>query len=156
MQKLIPLAIISALFLPLGNANVYASQKIEVQEAGVKGYSQKRFNARKFADGYLKFLTDKNLETASNYYAQDVSFRDMATGASFQGIQEVKKFLQEQFTAIPDLKFKTLDVIGKNSEKIAVQWLMTGTDQGKPFEIEGVSVMELKQGKIAKITDYYK
>ncbi|MEY3255173.1 MAG: hypothetical protein RLZZ29_304, partial [Cyanobacteriota bacterium] len=48
-----------------------------------------------------------------------------------------------------------LDVVVENPEKIAVVWLMTGTENGQLFETEGVSVMELKEGKVFQNTDYY-
>lgn len=159
MRKVIQAAIVLVLWIILGT-NVQADQRIGLQnltaETSAQNKSQNNFNAREFADSYFKFWNDKGIEQAGDYYAEEVDYRDLSLEVSLKGIKEVKKFMQEQFKATPDLKFKTIDVVVQSPSKIAIQWLMTGTDQGKPFETEGVSVMELKQGKIIKNTDYYK
>jgi ketosteroid isomerase-like protein len=159
MRKVIRAAIVLILWISLC-ANVQAEPITGLPNLTAKTSTQNpyqnNFNAREFADSYFKFWNDNAIERAGDYYAEGIDYRDLSLGEAIKGIKEVKKFMQEQFNATPDLKFKTIDVVVQSPEKIAIQWLMTGTEQGKPFETEGVSLMELKQGKIIKNTDYYK
>lgn len=159
MRRAFQVAIVLGLMFTLC-ANVYADEKTGLQnitaETNVQNNAQNNFDARGFADRYFQIWNDKAINKAGDYYAEEIEYRDVSLDVSVKGIEEIKKFMQEQFKATPDLKFKTVDVVVQSPEKIAIQWLMTGTDQGKPFETEGVSVMELRQGKIIKNVDYYK
>ncbi|MBW4631248.1 MAG: nuclear transport factor 2 family protein [Iphinoe sp. HA4291-MV1] len=160
MRKTFQVAIVLVLALTLLSANVSADQTTDLQnitaQTSVPNNSQNNFDAREFADGYFQLWNNQAIDKAGDYYAKKVHYRDLSLGVSLKGIEAVKKFMKEQFEGTPDLKFKTIDVVVQSPEKIAIQWLMTGTDQGKLSQTEGVSVMELRQGKIIKNTDYYK
>lgn len=151
-------AIVLVLLLTL-STNVFAQttglQNITAQTS-VPNNSQNKFDARRFADSYFQLWNDRAIDKAGNYYAEEVYYRDLLLNVSLDGLKALKKFMKEQFEGTPDLKFKTIDVVVQSPEKIAIQWLMTGSDKGKPFQTEGVSVMELRQGKIIKNADYYK
>lgn len=159
MQKAVQIAIVLVLLVSLTPVDVQADQISGLQDITIQANSQNtaqnNFDAKKFADAYFKVWNDRALDRVGDYYAPEIEYRDMALGVSMKGIPALKKFMQEQFTSTPDLKFKTLDVVVQSPQKIAIQWLMTGTDKGESFEIEGASIMELKQGKVIKNTDYY-
>lgn len=160
MQKAVQIAIVLVSLFSFSPADVHADQITGLQDitihANSQNIAQNNFDAKKFADAYFKVWNDRALDRVGDYYAEDIHYRDLSLDVSMKGIKALKEFMQEQFKATPDLKFKAIDVIVQSPEKIAIQWLMTGTDQGESFEIEGVSVMELKQGKVIKNTDYYK
>jgi steroid delta-isomerase-like uncharacterized protein len=153
MQKVIQFFLVLLLCLSVNVIN--ADANTDLQNVKVINHAQIDFNARKFVDAYLQIWNDQALDKVDNYYTPDIVYRDIALGTNNKGIQELKQFMRDQFQATPDLKFKTLDIVIESPEKIAVKWLMTGTENGKPFATEGVSMMELKQGKVFKNTDYY-
>jgi steroid delta-isomerase-like uncharacterized protein len=155
MQKIMQFCLILLLWLSVNVANVHADQITDLQNIKLTNNTQIDFNARKFVDAYLQIWNDQNLDQVGNYYTEDIIYKDMPLEITSKGIKELKQFMQEQFKTTPDLNFTTLDVIMGSPEKIAVKWLMTGKENGKPFETEGVSIMELKQGKVFKNTDYY-
>ncbi|MEI6442026.1 MAG: nuclear transport factor 2 family protein [Nostocales cyanobacterium ELA583] len=155
MQKGIQFLLVLLLWLSINATNAYANQVTDLQNVKVINHAQIDFNVRKFVDAYLQIWNDQALDKVDNYYTPDIVYRDIALGTTNKGIQELKQFMRDQFQATPDLKFKTLDVVVESPKKIAVKWLMTGSENGNPFETEGVSIMELKQGKVFKNTDYY-
>ena len=155
MQKIMQFFLVLLLWLSVNVANVHADQVTDLQNIKFTNNTQIDFNARKFVDAYLQIWNDQKLDQIGDYYTEDIVYKDMPLETTSKGIKELKQFMQEQFKTTPDLNFTTLDVIMESPEKIAVKWLMTGSEDGKPFETEGVSIMELKQGKVFKNTDYY-
>ena len=131
MQKIMQFFLVLLLWLSVNVANVHADQVTDLQNIKFTNNTQIDFNARKFVDAYLQIWNDQKLDQIGDYYTEDIVYKDMPLETTSKGIKELKP------------------------EKIAVKWLMTGSEDGKPFETEGVSIMELKQGKVFKNTDYY-
>ncbi|MFM7365182.1 MAG: nuclear transport factor 2 family protein [Cuspidothrix sp.] len=155
MPKIIHFFLVLLLCLLVNVAGVYAHQVTDSQNIKPRNNAQIDFNARKFIDQYLQIWNDQAVDKADSYYTQDVIYRDIALDSTSKGIKQLKQFMRDQFQSIPEMKFKTLDVVVESPEKIAAVWVMTGKENGQPFETQGVSVMELKQGKVFKNTDYY-
>ncbi|MFM7407091.1 MAG: ester cyclase [Cuspidothrix sp.] len=155
MQKIIHFFLVLLLCWSVNVTNIHANQVTNVPNIKLTNNAQTYFNARKFIDEYLQIWNDQEVDKADNYYTKDVIYRDIALDTTNKGIKELKQFMREQFQSIPDMKFKTLNVVVESPEKIAVVWLMTGSENGQSFETEGVSVMELKEGKVFQNTDYY-
>jgi steroid delta-isomerase-like uncharacterized protein len=155
MQKIIQFSLVLLLWFSVNIADVYADTVTDMPNINLTNNTEIEFNARNFVDSYLQIWNERALDKVRNYYTEDIVYKDMALETNSQGIKELKEFMQEQFNSIPDMKFTTLDVVVESPEKIAVVWLMTGTEDGEPFESKGVSIMELNQGKVSKNTDYY-
>ena len=155
MQKIIQFLLVLLLCFSLNVENTHANEVKYLPNIQFTNNVQIDFNARKFIDEYLQVWNDQAIDKADDYYTPDVIYKDIALYTTSKGIQQLKQFMRDQFQATPDLKFKALDVVVENPEKIAVVWLMTGTENGQLFETEGVSVMELKEGKVFQNTDYY-
>ena len=155
MQKIIQFLLVLLLCFSLNVENTHANEVKYLPNIQLTNNVQIDFNARKFIDEYLQVWNDQAIDKADDYYTPDVIYKDIALDTTSKGIQQLKQFMWDQFQATPDLKFKALDVVVENPEKIAVVWLMTGTENGQLFETEGVSVMELKEGKVFHNTDYY-
>jgi ketosteroid isomerase-like protein len=155
MQKIIQFLLVLLLCFSLNVENTHANEVKYLPNIQFTNNVQIDFNARKFIDEYLQVWNDQAIDKADDYYTPDVIYKDIALDTTSKGIQQLKQFMRDQFQATPDLKFKALDVVVENPEKIAVVWLMTGSENGQLFETEGVSVMELKEGKVFQNTDYY-
>ena len=155
MQKIIQFLLVLLLCFSLNVENTHANEVKYLPNIQLTNNVQIDFNARKFIDEYLQVWNDQAIDKADDYYTPDVIYKDIALDTTSKGIQQLKQFMRDQFQATPDLKFKALDVVVENPEKIAVVWLMTGSENGQLFETEGVSVMELKEGKVFHNTDYY-
>jgi ketosteroid isomerase-like protein len=155
MQKIIQFLLVLLLCFSLNVENTHANEVKYLPNIQFTNNVQIDFNARKFIDEYLQVWNDQAIDKADDYYTPDVIYKDIALDTTSKGIQQLKQFMRDQFQATPDLKFKALDVVVENPEKIAVVWLMTGSENGQLFETEGVSVMELKEGKVFHNTDYY-
>ena len=92
-------------------------------------------------------------------FTEDVLYEDVAFGEVNHGKAELSKFAASEFDAVPDLELKLLraDIHGGHG---TIEWSFSGTDKGiyktgKKFSVRGVSVIDVRDGKIFRNLDLY-
>jgi len=92
-------------------------------------------------------------------FTDDISYEDVAYSAVSHNHAELRKFAAEEFESIPDLNLKVERSVFHNGHG-TVEWAFSGTDKGvyktgKKFTVRGVSVVDVRDGKISRCLDYY-
>ncbi|MGO8984694.1 MAG: ester cyclase [Terriglobales bacterium] len=92
-------------------------------------------------------------------FTDDVFYEDVAFGESSHGIAEVRKFAASEFEGVPDLQLKLLRANIHDGHG-TIEWTFSGTDKGvfntgKKFSVRGVSVIDVRDGKIFRNLDFY-
>lgn len=92
-------------------------------------------------------------------FTDDVVYEDVAFGVVNHGKAEVRKFASEEFEGVPDLELKLLRADIRSGHG-TIEWTFSGTDKGvfktgKKFSVRGVSVIDLRDGKISRNLDFY-
>ncbi len=92
-------------------------------------------------------------------FTDDVFYEDVAFGEVSHGQAEFRKFAAEEFEGVPDLELKLVRA-AVHSGHGTIEWTFTGTDKGvyktgKKFTVRGVSVIDVRDGKISRSLDYY-
>ena len=92
-------------------------------------------------------------------FTDDVFYEDVAFGEVSHGSAELRKFAASEFEGVPDLELKVLRAIIHNGHG-TIEWIFSGTDKavfktGKKFSVRGVSVIDVRDGKIARCLDFY-
>ena len=107
---------------------------------------------------FLKFfevLSEQSLDEADNLLDPQAEFYFPKT-QPLVGTDRLLKFLKIFFRQYPELVFTVLRVI-HNGDQAAVHWTNRGINRRKePYENEGVTIMEIKEGKISFISDFFK
>ncbi|MBE9543505.1 MAG: nuclear transport factor 2 family protein [Proteobacteria bacterium] len=107
---------------------------------------------------FLKFfeiLNDRDLDKADNLLDSRTEFFFPKTQPII-GKDRILKFLKIFFRQYPELVFTVLRVIHQG-DLAAVHWTNRGINRRKePYENEGVTIMEIKEGKISYISDFFK
>ena len=107
---------------------------------------------------FLKFfevLSEQALDEADNLLAPQAEFYFPKT-QPLVGKDRILKFLKIFFRQYPELVFTVLRVIHQG-DQAAVHWTNRGINRRKePYENEGVTIMEIKEGKIIFISDFFK
>jgi len=92
-------------------------------------------------------------------FSDDIFYEDVAFGEVSHGKAEVSKFAASEFEAVPDLELKLLraEIHGGHG---TIEWSFSGTDKdiyktGKKFTVRGVSVIDVRDGKIVRNLDFY-
>ena len=72
------------------------------------------------------------------------------------GKDRILKFLRLLFRQYPELSFTVVRVICQKNQA-AVHWINRGMNRRKePYENEGATILEFKEGKIGYISDFFK
>lgn len=92
-------------------------------------------------------------------FTDDAFYEDVAFGSVNHGKAEIRKFIADEYDGVPDLELKLLraDFRGDHG---TIEWTFSGTDKGvfktgKKFSVRGVSVIDLRDGKISRNLDFY-
>ncbi len=92
-------------------------------------------------------------------FTADVFYEDVAFSEVSHGSAELRKFAASEFEGVPDLELKLLraNVQGGHG---TIEWVFSGTDKGvfntgKKFSVRGVSVIDVRDGKISRSVDFY-
>lgn len=92
-------------------------------------------------------------------FTDDIFYEDVAFGEVSHGAAELRKFFASEFEGVPDLELKLVGASVHNGHG-TVEWVFSGTDRGiyktgKKFRVRGVSVIDLRDGKISRNLDFY-
>jgi steroid delta-isomerase-like uncharacterized protein len=103
-------------------------------------------------------------EKAVSFYTDDCVLENLATGEVCHGKNEVKAIVKRMSTDYPDFRFESKSCFASGNWA-ASEWVMTGTHThssvpampatGKRFSVRGVSILELRKGKISRETEYW-
>ncbi|MBZ5549162.1 MAG: ester cyclase [Acidobacteriia bacterium] len=92
-------------------------------------------------------------------FTDDIFYEDVAFGEVSHGSAQFRKFAASEFEGVPDLELKLVraNVHGGHG---TIEWVFSGTDKGvfktgKKFSVRGVSVIDVRDGKIARSLDFY-
>ena len=92
-------------------------------------------------------------------FTDDIFYEDVAFGEVSHGSAQLRKFAASEFEGVPDLELKLVraSVHGGHG---TIEWVFSGTDKGvfktwKKFSVRGVSVIDVRDGKIARSLDFY-
>ena len=115
------------------------------------------------ARSYLEAVGRRERDAQMRFYAPDAEVQiHGAIGPA--GMEEMRGFFGQLFDAFPDFKLEVLD-IASTGDKAAVRWRATGTfngsasfmglnPTGRAIEMEGMDMVWVRDGKVARIEAY--
>jgi len=111
------------------------------------------------AEKWIAAWNSHNPDKMLSLFTDDIVYEDVAFGEVSHGSAELRKFAASEFEGVPDLELKLLrsDIHGGHG---TIEWMFSGTDKdvfktGKKFSVRGVSVIEMRGGKISRNLDFY-
>jgi len=111
------------------------------------------------AEKWIAAWNSHNPDKMLPLFTDDIFYEDVAFGEASHGSAEVRKFFVSEFEGVPDLDLKLLraNVHGGHG---TIEWIFSGTDKGvfntgKKFSVRGVSVIDVRDGKILRNLDFY-
>jgi steroid delta-isomerase-like uncharacterized protein len=111
------------------------------------------------AESFITVWNSHDVEKVIPVFTNDVLYEDVTFGAVNHGSAELRKFAASIFAAVPDVKFELVNSAVAR-EHGTIEWVFTGTDHGlyktgKRFSVRGVSVIDLRGGRISRNLDFY-
>jgi steroid delta-isomerase-like uncharacterized protein len=121
---------------------------------------------RELLDRYVELYNAGDLDACMELYAEDAVQR-MHDG-TFEGIDAIQERLGRDLKAFPDAKY-VVDSFVEEDDTFADEWTFTGTNTGalrlpdgseapstgKPVEIKGMELVEVRDGRIVVDNLYY-
>ena len=107
--------------------------------------------ARRFVED---IFNARKTEMAKNYVTSDIIYHGMDEEVT--GLENFKQWVDEDFSAFPDMKVTILDGFG-DQNKIAIRWTLKATHEKdfadfpathKKFETQGVDIFHFEGDKI--------
>ena len=117
-------------------------------------------------DAYLDALNAHDIPAVLEFMSDDVVYADMAVGERMEGRVATGEFLGRMATDVSsDYRFDTEQVL-IDGESFALVWTMSGTKDrgdeqagvpatGRRFQVPGVSIGRLRDGKVVEQRDYW-
>lgn len=99
----------------------------------------------------------------SSFFTDDSVYENVPRHQTYQGRAGVEGYVRVNFDAFPDVRFDVASVFAAG-DRVALEWVMTGTHTGplqdlpptgKPFSLQGCSIIQLRDGRILRNTDYW-
>ena len=104
---------------------------------------------------FFEVFNSRDLEAMGQLFNQDAEFYFPKTQPLI-GKDRILKFLKLLFRQYPELSFTVVRVICEENLS-AVHWTNSGLNRRKePYENEGATILEFKEGKISWISDFFK
>lgn len=146
MKRLLPMTVLLA---------VIALPSVAVQYAAKSGGDRDAAVAQKWIAAWNSHDPEKMVPV----FTSEVFYEDVAFGEVSHGSAELRKFAASEFEAVPDLKVELLRASVHDGHG-TIEWTFSGTDKdiyktGKKFSVRGVSVIDVREGKISRSLDYY-
>ena len=121
---------------------------------------------RELLDRYVELYNAGDLDACMELYAED-AMQWMHDGL-FAGVDAIRERLARDLAAFPDAKY-VVESFVEDSDKFADEWTFTGTNTGpfrlpdgsevpatgRPVEIKGMELVEVRDGKIVVDNLYY-
>jgi steroid delta-isomerase-like uncharacterized protein len=110
------------------------------------------------AEKWIAAWNSRNPDKMLPLFTDDIFYEDVAFGEVSHGSAELSKFAASEFEGVPDLELKLLRASVHNGHG-TIEWTFSGTDKGiyktgKRFSVRGVSVIDLRDGKIFRNLDF--
>jgi steroid delta-isomerase-like uncharacterized protein len=114
-------------------------------------------------DEWLASWSAHDIGRIQALFADAMEHRDIPVGAVNLSKDELRAFAEARFAVSPVISFEATAKIVTGT-RAAVEWVSRGTHQGdlpgmpaagKPWEVRGISVVELEDGKITRCRDYW-
>jgi steroid delta-isomerase-like uncharacterized protein len=121
--------------------------------------SKDKSNDSAVAEQWIAAWNSHNPDKVLPLFTDDLVYEDVAFGEVSHGKTELRKFVADEYEGVPDLELKLVRV-DFNGNHGTIEWTFNGTDKGvfktgKKFSVRGVSVIDLRGGKISSNLDYY-
>ncbi len=117
------------------------------------------------AKAFIEAWNLHDMKKLNSLFATEFVYIEVASGRKYYNEEALSNYGNLTIAGIPDTKFEIVSVMA-NEKFAAVEWIWKGTNSvgwdfmgipatNKYFELPGVSVMEIENGKITRNSDYW-
>jgi steroid delta-isomerase-like uncharacterized protein len=110
--------------------------------------------ADNFVEALRKLEEDRDVETLVGIHAEDCEVGNVAVSETFRGHDGLREFWIEYRKTFDEMK-STFRNVFATEEGAALEWTTEGTSNGDTVSYDGVSILEIKDGKVRRFMAYF-
>lgn len=111
--------------------------------------------AHQFIDALHALEDHQNIEPIVGTYAETCEVGNIISPEVFHGAEGAREFWTKYRAAFGKVHSEFRNIIGMNGAA-ALEWTTEGTNpEGDPFSYDGVSMMDIRDGKITRFRAYF-
>ncbi|WP_329384633.1 SgcJ/EcaC family oxidoreductase [Streptomyces sp. NBC_01716] len=118
----------------------------------------------RIAQQWASAWNDADPQKMASLFTKDGTYEDFAFQGAFHGKEGVAMWVSLTHQSIRDAKVTVTDAF-RTGDRVSIRWVFSGTDTGafapdlpstgKSFAVPATTVMELRNGRIKRTSDYY-
>ena len=111
--------------------------------------------ADKFVEALWKLEEDRNVETLVEIHTDDCDVGNVAVPRTFSGHDGLREFWTSYRDTFGDMKSEFRNVFADDAGHAALEWNTSGNATGYQVSYQGVSLLEIKSGKVTRFRAYF-
>jgi steroid delta-isomerase-like uncharacterized protein len=114
--------------------------------------------AKEVADGFVEALRkleeDRDVEALVEIHTEDCEVGNVAVSQTFRGHDGLREFWTNYRKTFGEMK-STFRNVFATEEGAALEWTTEGTSNGEDVSYDGVSILEIEDGKVRRFMAYF-
>jgi steroid delta-isomerase-like uncharacterized protein len=111
--------------------------------------------ADRFVEALCKLEQDRDVEALVEIHTEDCDVGNVAVPRTFSGHDGLREFWTSYRDTFGDMKSEFRNVFADEEGHAALEWNTTGKANGNEITYDGVSLLEIEDGKVTRFRAYF-
>ena len=111
--------------------------------------------ADKFVEALWKLEEERDVEALVEIHTDDCDVGNVAVSRTFSGHDGLREFWTSYRDTFGDMKSEFRNVFADDAGHAALEWNTSGQANGNEVSYEGVSLLEIRNGKVSRFRAYF-
>jgi len=111
--------------------------------------------ADRFVEALCKLEQDRDVEALVEIHTEDCDVGNVAVPRTFSGHDGLREFWTSYRDTFGDMKSEFRNVFADEEGHAALEWNTTGKANGNEISYDGVSLLEIEDGKVTRFRAYF-
>ena len=111
--------------------------------------------ADRFVEALRKLEKDRDVEALVEIHTEDCDVGNVAVPKTFSGHDGLREFWTSYRDTFGEMKSEFRNVFADDSGHAALEWNTSGEANGNKVSYDGVSLLEIEEGKVTRFRAYF-
>ncbi|MBA2510820.1 MAG: nuclear transport factor 2 family protein [Rubrobacter sp.] len=111
--------------------------------------------ADRFVEALWKLEEDRDVEALVEIHTEDCDVGNVAVPKTFSGHDGLRQFWTSYRDTFGSMKSEFRNVFADDAGHAALEWTTSGDANGKDVSYDGVSLLEIEDGKVSRFRAYF-
>jgi steroid delta-isomerase-like uncharacterized protein len=111
--------------------------------------------ADKFVEALWKLEEDRDVETLVEIHTEDCDVGNVAVPRTFSDHDGLREFWKSYRDTFGEMRSEFRNVFADDAGHAALEWNTSGRANGKDVSYDGVSLLEIEDGKVSRFRAYF-